>query len=225
MINYSFNIIGHLILSIQVGCTVNGGLGDGNEQGTCDSNFFCHKDGTCKAALIGSYYKLDIVKHLIQHNILAWFILLKIFLIKIFSGYRCKDLKHLDDSDSTHYDYYCFSSKIDGQQFCIGQYGVRKYHKCTDLHQGINFDFDKSGTAPMRFNRQGETKCLNYHPDYLQNLARALGYKNYVIGYKKAGNLCRLAYIDDNGNFQIMAGNSSIEKIYDVSFWNWISYK
>ena len=72
----------------------------------------------------------------------------------------------------------------------------------------------------MRFNRQGETKCLNYHPDYLHNLARALGYKNYVIGYKKAGNLCRLAYIDDNGNFQITAGNSSIEKIYDVAFWN-----
>ena len=31
-----------------LGCTVEGTTGDGIAQGTCDSDFVCHGDGTCK---------------------------------------------------------------------------------------------------------------------------------------------------------------------------------
>jgi len=31
-----------------LGCTVEGSTGDGTAQGTCDREFFCHADGTCK---------------------------------------------------------------------------------------------------------------------------------------------------------------------------------
>ena len=36
------------LLFLVLGCTVEGSTGDGTAQGTCDREFFCHADGTCK---------------------------------------------------------------------------------------------------------------------------------------------------------------------------------
>ena len=41
-----------------------GKVGDGTEQGTCDSNFVCHEDGSCKAAPKGFDFYCDEVEHL-----------------------------------------------------------------------------------------------------------------------------------------------------------------
>ena len=72
----------------------------------------------------------------------------------------------------------------------------------------------------MRFNKMGQEKCQNYHPDYLQNLARSLGYRNYRVDRKKTGNYCPLVWLDVSGKFQTTAGSFSIALPYNVSFWN-----
>merc|ERR1712136_431219 len=94
-------------------------------------------------------------------------------------AYPCNDFSGGGRND-TNYDKYCFVSEITDEEFCIGQHDLG-YVNCSDIHNGIQFVFDKSRTWPMRFNRGGETNCQNYHPGYLQNLASALGYENYQI--------------------------------------------
>ena len=73
---------------------------------------------------------------------------------------------------------------------------------------------------PMRFNEVGETTCQNYNPDYLQNLAQSLGYKNYRVNVEKMGNSCSLVWLDSIGNFQNTTGDPTRLLPYDVEFWN-----
>ena len=111
-------------------------------------------------------------------------------------------------------------SKIDDtQEFCIGEPGSNfKPTKCTDVSGGIRFEFSIFHNLPMRFNKKGEAACLNYHPDYLQNLATSLGYSTYVVDKQRAGNDCPLVWLDENGIFQYASGNRALELPYDVTF-------
>ena len=111
-------------------------------------------------------------------------------------------------------------SKIDDtQEFCIGEPGSNfKPTKCTDVSGGIRFEFSMFHNLPMRFNKKGKTICLNYHPDYLQNLATSLGYSTYVVNRTRSGNACTLVWLDANGNFQSASGDSSLELPFDVTF-------
>ena len=54
----------------------------------------------------------------------------------------------------------------------------------------------------MRFNKDGEGICQNYHPDYLKNLARSLGYGNFRVDQKQTGNMCKMVWLDGCGKFQ-----------------------
>ena len=72
----------------------------------------------------------------------------------------------------------------------------------------------------MRFNKEGEGICQNYHPDYLKNLARSLGYGNFRVDQKQTGNMCKMVWLDGCGKFQTNnKGGSAIEKPYKVTFW------
>ena len=72
----------------------------------------------------------------------------------------------------------------------------------------------------MRFNKDGEGICQNYHPDYLKNLARSLGYGNFRVDQKQTGNMCKMVWLDGCGKFQTNnKGGSAIEKPYKVTFW------
>ena len=72
----------------------------------------------------------------------------------------------------------------------------------------------------MRFNRAGEAICQNYHPDYLQNLASALGYNNYQINVADTGNYCTLVWLDESGGLDSSEGDAQMEEPYDVIFYN-----
>jgi len=136
----------------------------------------------------------------------------------IVTGYGCKDLYDGGYEDFHNYDKYCYESKIDSQQFCIGNYGGR-IAECTDLSEGIQFVFDDGRSNPMRFNKMGESECQNYNPDYLGNLAWSLGYSNFTVNAKKSGNLCTFVSLDECGKFQTSQGINSVEKPYKISFW------
>ena len=72
----------------------------------------------------------------------------------------------------------------------------------------------------MRFNKDGEGICQNYHPDYLKNLARSLGYGNFRVDQKQSGNMCKMVWLDGCGKFQTNnKGGSAIHKPYKVTFW------
>ena len=80
--------------------------------------------------------------------------------------------------------------------------------------------FDYNKWLPMRFNKDGEGICQNYHPDYLKNLARSLGYGNFRVDQKQTGNMCKMVWLDGCGKFQTNnKGGSAIEKPYKVTFW------
>ena len=121
---------------------------------------------------------------------------------------------------------YCYQSRINNQEFCIGS--SYKDHLCTDINRGIRFVFNinpkQYSVYPMRFNRVGETKCQNYDPDYLQNLARSLGYSKYTVNLKKYGGNCKLVWLDSNGEFQsareFQEFNTTISYPFDIEFWN-----
>jgi len=134
-------------------------------------------------------------------------------------GYSCNDFTEGGDPYS-HYDDYCFVSQIDTQEFCIGQSaaGGTKI-ECTNIDGGIRFEFDVPNHCPMRFNQAGEIICQNYHPDYLQNLAKALGYGHFRLNVTQTGNGCTLAWLDASGNLQTTWGNDELELPYDVSFY------
>ena len=70
----------------------------------------------------------------------------------------------------------------------------------------------------MRFNQAGQSSCYNYHPNYLGNLTKALGYSKFIIGEKSDENACRLAWLDANGNFQTTEGNMDLVLPRVVSF-------
>ena len=143
---------------------------------------------------------------------------MKIFLIKLDEPYNCDTFTDGGFSSTTNYDKYCYESKIDSQDFCIGQSGTSQI-QCTNFDGGIQLVFDTSKSHPMRLNKMGEATCQNYHPNHLQNLAKSLGYSTYRIKSKKTGNSCTLVWLDSSGNFQTTAGSSAMELPFDVSFW------
>ena len=123
------------------------------------------------------------------------------------------------------YDKFCYESNPDGESFCFGNmWGATE---CTDImvNEGIEgirllFDVDES---PMVFNKQGESICQNYHPDYLENLAWSLGYSNYRVDRNESGYSCQFASLDSCGKLQLNiewgAEANSIEAPVDVTFW------
>lgn len=142
-------------------------------------------------------------------------------------AFTCNDFKDRgSDWKDQHFAQYCFESRINSKEFCFGTDWYLK-HSCTDIdvnnHQGIRIDFPKS---PMRFNIATTYQlriCHDYHPNYLQNLAKALGYSNFRIDSKKAGTSCALAWLDASGNYQEKKRDkikdARIEKPYSVSFY------
>ena len=139
-------------------------------------------------------------------------------------GYKCNDFVDRGNA-SSNYDNYCYPSKIDNQEFCIGQ-SENGTLQCTDINGGIRFVFDAFKSYPMRFNIAGQTKCQNYPLSHLSNLARSLGYSNYRVDKQKTGNGCPLAWIDSSGKFQTYGEkfNDNFhcckELPYDIIFWN-----
>ena len=137
----------------------------------------------------------------------------------LFTGYTCSDFINRGHS-SSNYDYYCYQSQYDNQEFCIGQHGSSNdHHQCTDINGGIRFVFNHP-YWPMRFNKAGKTFCQNYSLNHLQNLARSLGYINYRVNVKKRGNSCNLAWLDSKGHFRSSYGSIYNFLPYDVEFWN-----
>lgn len=134
-------------------------------------------------------------------------------------AYACNNFTNRNPTRQD-YDYYCFVSQINGEEFCIGSppNDNPPIHKCTDINGGIKFSFKRHGIGRMRFNQAGQQECQNYHPKYLQNLAKALGYQNYKVAIKTSGNHCRLAWIDASGSFQTSSGDSTLKLPNEVSF-------
>ena len=132
------------------------------------------------------------------------------------NGYKCEDFKD-GGSQTTDRDYYCYVSKFkdNSQEFCIGI--DHPYHECTDVSGGIRFEITLSSRF-IRFNRKGETACQNYHPAYLHNLAKSLGYSTYVVNMKKGVNACPLVWLDGYGNWQSSSGNATLELPFNVTF-------
>ena len=146
---------------------------------------------------------------------------LKIIFFELETFYDCNDFEEGDSNNN--FDKYCYESKIDSQKFCIGQHGTSIPIQCTNINGGIRITFDVLGSHPMRFNQKGQTVCQNYHPDYLGNLARSLGYNYYRVHVKNSGNACTLVWLDSNGKFQSSTGNANLELPLDVSFGGQIS--
>jgi len=137
-------------------------------------------------------------------------------------GYSCQDFKD-GGIAGTNYDKYCYESKIDSQQFCIGNTevgGIESVVECTDVDKGIQFLFEEADFEPMHFNKGGEAICQNYHPYYLEHLAWSLGYGEYRVDVKKPGGICNLVWLDGNGKLQtINKTNGGLEKPYKITFW------
>ena len=141
-------------------------------------------------------------------------------------SYKCNDFVDRGDA-SSNYDNYCYRSKFDNQEFCIGQ-SENGTIQCIDVNGGIRFVFDVSKRLPMRFNIAGQRKCQNYPLSWkkdLANLARSLGYSNYRVDVQKTGNSCALAWIDSSGRFYpygdgLNENLRSMELPYDITFWN-----
>jgi hypothetical protein len=117
--------------------------------------------------------------------------------------------------NGNNYQQYCFTLK--SQTLCIGQTSGGSY-SCSDTTDGIQMIFDYSSSWPLRFTANTPS-CQNYHPDYIQHLAWALGYENYTIDVTKTGNSCTRTYIDSSGYFQSTGGDSGQAQIYDISFY------
>ena len=151
------------------------------------------------------------------------------YFVVVSIGYKCNDFVDRGDASSNN-DKYCYPSKIDNQEFCIGQ-SSDKYStlQCTDINGGIRFVSYASKSwphaYPLRFNIAGQTKCQNYPLSHLANLAKSLGYSNYRVDMQKTGNDCPLAFIDSSGKFRTYGDKGdenlrSLEKPYDITFWN-----
>ena len=125
---------------------------------------------------------------------------------------KCGDFQVLGPS----YMKFCFTLK--GQTLCTGQHDNGNV-QCFDEPAGIRFVYDLGASWPMRFTK-GNQDCRNYHPTYLKNFANAIGYANFQIMQKKTGNSCERTWIDDNGMFQQMNGDSGSQLPYEIKYWN-----
>ena len=128
------------------------------------------------------------------------------------SGRKCAQFKN----NGSNYQQYCFDVK--NQTVCIGQTQGGKI-TCNDTNTGIHFVFDFNATWPMRFTLNTPS-CQNYHPNFIQNLATALGYAKYTVNQTKTGNSCTRTYLDSNLIFQSTTGDSTQAQIYDINFDN-----
>ncbi len=119
-------------------------------------------------------------------------------------------------NNGNNYQQYCFNLK--GQTLCTGQTsgGIVT---CEDIQGGLRFTYDFAKTWPMRFNNNAPT-CANYHPDFLENFANAIGYANFTILSQKTGNSCTRTWIDANGLYQTTAGNSGQSQPYVIEYTN-----
>lgn len=124
----------------------------------------------------------------------------------------CADFRRFD----SNYRRWCFELK--GQYYCTGNTSGGN-HTCQDTNRGVKFTFDWGRTWPMRFNNN-RNSCLNYHPNYIQNFAKAIGYANVSVLRRKSGNSCTRTWLDSNGNYRTTSGNSSQRQIYEVEFYN-----
>ena len=90
---------------------------------------------------------------------------------------------------------------------------------CEDLPNGIRFTYDFGRTWPFRFTNDTQD-CRNYHADYVGNFANAIGYANFRVTQSKTGNGCQRTYIDNNGDFQTVAGASGSSLPYVIEYTN-----
>ena len=114
------------------------------------------------------------------------------------------------------YRQYCF--KLKGQFMCTGQTSGG-FVSCTDLPDGIRFTYDPPASWPMRFTKDTPS-CQNYHAAYVKNFSLAIGYANFEVEQEKTGNSCDRTWIDDNGSFKQMNGDSGAQLPYKVRYWN-----
>jgi hypothetical protein len=129
---------------------------------------------------------------------------------------RCADFVDYSANSSHKYRKYCFTLK--SQILCTGQHGQGNV-ACTETARGIRFVYDYAQTWPMRFTKNTDN-CENYHPDWIQNFAYAIGYSKYTITLTKTGNYCPRTYIDNNGLFQITSADGAQAQIYDIEYHN-----
>ena len=71
----------------------------------------------------------------------------------------------------------------------------------------------------MRFTPNNQD-CQNYHPDFIENFAHAIGYADYEVLQTKPGNSCTRTWLDENGDFQTTDGDSGQEQIYVIEYSN-----
>jgi hypothetical protein len=91
---------------------------------------------------------------------------------------------------------------------------------CKDIGGGIELVLDSSIRWPLRFDQDQDGACLNYHPNYLTNLANALGYAKFNLVTALPGNGCPTVWLDSNGAFQQGAADGNLGEVYDVQFTN-----
>jgi hypothetical protein len=131
------------------------------------------------------------------------------------SGRKCAQFTN----NGNNYQQYCFKVANNlNQTVCIGQTSGGKI-TCNDTNTGIHFVFDFNATWPLRFTLNTPT-CENYDPNFIANLATALGYSKFTINQTKTGNFCQRTYLDSNLLFQTEAGDGSQAQIYDINFDN-----
>ena len=150
-------------------------------------------------------------------------------------GYKCSDFWEapINNPGPGVGDWcrFCFKSKFDNaQEFCIGQAETKpKKAECRDIDGGIRFVFDGPKNS-MNFNRHLPNVCLGgaYHPQHFQNLATALGYKNYKVNDAAAGKTQGMLWLDENGELKKMHYHrpgtwrrvvwTPGQYVYDISF-------
>ncbi len=115
-----------------------------------------------------------------------------------------------------NYQQFCFQLK--GLTYCTGQTQNGNV-QCTPLANGIRFTYDFGATWPMRFT-QNTPDCQNYHPDFIVNFARAIGYANHQVTQTKTGNSCVRTYLNDQGVFQSTGGDAAQAQIYVIDYTN-----
>jgi len=90
---------------------------------------------------------------------------------------------------------------------------------CEDIPGGLRFTYDFDSTWPMRFNNNAPI-CANYHVDFLEFFAYAIGYADYTVLSEKPGNSCTRTWIDANGLYQSTQGNSGQSLPYVIEYTN-----
>ncbi|MGB1016672.1 MAG: hypothetical protein ACPG4T_21215, partial [Nannocystaceae bacterium] len=119
-------------------------------------------------------------------------------------------------NNGNNYQQYCFQLK--GQTLCTGQTSGGDV-TCEDIPGGLRFTYDFDSTWPMRFNNNAPI-CANYHVDFLEFFAYAIGYADYTVLSEKTGNSCTRTWIDANGLYQSTQGNSGQSLPYVIEYTN-----